>query len=517
MKKEIEYTKKVPNEHIKSFGQYFTMPSVAKFMCTWTCENAKSMLDPAVGNSIFLSFTHDLYPKCSLKGYEIDKTILEYFGNPANAELLNSDYLLNDWDTQYDAIVCNPPYNRFQAVANRNEIINTIYAHTGIKYSNYTNLYILFLIKSIYQLTKEGRLAYIIPTEFLNSQYGTAIKKKLIDEKLLTAIINFKNDNEMFFNATTTCCILLLAHNPKEQILFYTLESVEDLEELKIGTISKNCLPINYSDINPEEKWRTYLNQEESQEYTNLIDIANFCKISRGIATGANDFFCMSRSKIEKFHIPQTALTECICKSADVKSVIFTTEDFQTLAQNDKTVYLLDIHEAREAGVEEYIASGEAQSVNKKHLLSHRNPWYSMEQKPIAPIWVSTACRGGLKFIRNLANVSSLTTFHSVFINKPYEEDINIIFCYFLTPIAQSIIRENRKELGNGLEKFQPGDLKTAKMLDITILSADDYERINLIYCNMVESFDPTQIEELNEIFSSYLYSNSLTANTCSF
>lgn len=505
MKKEIDYTQKVDNSHIKLFGQYFTMPSVAKFMCEWACKNANSMLDPAVGNSIFLTSAHDKNPNCSLRGFEIDSTILDYFGNPTNADLSNCDYLLNDWDTKYDAIVCNPPYNRFQAVSNRNEIIDTIYEHTGIKYSGYTNLYILFLIKSISQLSEKGRLAYIIPTEFLNSKYGTAIKDKLIKENLLTAIINFKNDNEMFFNAATTCCILLLDHNPKEQILFYTLKSVNELSSLIIGKISDNCLPINYENINPEEKWRIYLNQEERQDYTNLIDISTFCKISRGIATGANDFFCMTKSKIEKLHIPQAALTECICKSADVKSAIFTEADFQALAQKDKTVYLLDIHEGCEAGLEDYIADGEAQSVNKKYLLSCRSPWYSMEQKPVAPIWVSTACRNGLKFIRNLANVSSLTTFHSVFINEPYEKDINIIFCYFLTPIAQSIIRENRKELGNGLEKFQPSDLKSAKMLDITTISADDYERINNIYYNMIEEFTPTQIDELNEIFTSYL------------
>ena len=505
MKKEIDYTNYVNSEHIKSYGQYFTMPSVANFMCKWACTNAQSMLDPAVGNSIFLSATHKSNPNCSLNGYEIDATILKYFGNPTNADISNSDYLLTDWNTKYDAIVCNPPYNRFQAVSNRNEIIDVIYSHTGIKYSGYTNLYVLFLIKSIFQLSDTGRLAYIIPTEFLNSKYGTAIKQKLIDERLLTALVNFRNNNEMFFNATTTCCILLLDRNPKEQILFYTLDSVSELNSLCIGNISSNCLPVNYDCINAEDKWRIYLNQEETSDYTNLIDVSTFCKISRGIATGANDFFCMSKSKIEKLHIPQEALIKCICKSADVKSAIFTDADFRALAQKDKTVYLLDIHEGCEKGLEEYIADGEAHSVNKKYLLSCRTPWYSMEQKPIAPIWVSTACRDGLKFIRNLANVSSLTTFHSVFINEPFEKDINIIFCYFLTPIAQSILRENRKELGNGLEKFQPNDLKTAKMLDITLLSTDDYERINLIYYNMIDNYNSTQIDELNEIFSSYL------------
>lgn len=505
MKREIEYTNQVDNNHIKSFGQYFTMPSVADFMCAWACANANSMLDPAVGNSVFLNATRKINPNCSLNGFEIDDTILNYFGNPTNAVIENSDYLLTDWTTRYDAIVCNPPYNRFQAVSNRNEIIDTIQAHTGIKYSGYTNLYVLFLIKSIFQLSEQGKLAYIIPTEFLNSKYGTAIKQKLLDERLLTAIINFKNDNEMFFNATTTCCILLLDHNPKKKILFYSLESVSELSTLTVGELSQNCLSVNYNIIKPEDKWRTYLKQEGSQTYSNLIDVANFCKISRGIATGANDFFCMSKSKIEKLQIPEVALAKCICKSADVKSTIFTESDFQALAEKDKTVYLLDIHEGYEKGLENYIADGEARSVNKKYLLSCRSPWYSMEQKPVAPIWVSTACRGGLKFVRNLANVSSLTTFHSVFINEPYVRDINIIFCYFLTPIAQNILRENRKELGNGLEKFQPSDLKNAKMLNITLISTDDYERINQIYHSMVTKYDSSQIDELNEIFSSYL------------
>lgn len=505
MQKEIIYTQQMDNEHIKKYGQYFTKPSIAEFMCSWVCKNAVSMLDPAVGNSIFFNITHKLNPSCTLTGFEIDKNILEYFGNPTNAKLFNSDYLLNDWDAQYDAIVCNPPYNRFQSVSNRKEILDTLYNHTGIKYSGYTNSYTIFLIKSISQLSKHGRLAYIIPSEFLNSNYGTAIKKKLLDERLLTAIINFQNNNEIFFNANTTCCILLIDHEPKEQILFYSLKSADELSSLEPGTTTDNCLSIDYTDISADEKWRIYLNHESKHKYTNLIDISNFCKISRGIATGANNFFCMSRSKIERFHIPQNALTECICRSADVTSVIFTEDDFNKLANNDKTVYLLDIHDGCKNGLEEYIASGEALSINKKYLLSCRTPWYSMEQKPVAPIWFSTACRDGLKFIRNLANVNSLTTFHSIFVKESYKKDTNIIFCYFLTPVAQSIIRENRKELGNGLDKFQPGDLKSAKMLDITLINRNDYEHINLIYQDMLKNFNYSQIEELNNIFIPYL------------
>ncbi len=505
MKKEIAYTNQVETDHIKAFGQFFTMPEVADFMCAWVCKGAESILDPAVGNSVFLRAARKISPASSLKGYEIDPTILNYFGNPAGADISNSDYLQSDWDEKYDAIVCNPPYNRFQAVPNRNEIIASLKAHTGIEYSSYTNLYILFLLKSIFQMSEKARLAYIIPTEFLNPRYGTAIKNNLLEDRLLYAIINFKNDSEMFFNATTTCCILLLDRTPKDKILFYSPDSVRELSDLTPGVTDHKCLTVDYSAIKAEDKWRMYLNSEESGEYKNLVDMSKFCSISRGIATGANDFFCMSPSRIRELGLPDEVLTACICRSADVKNPFFTTEDFNSLIKKDKNVFILDIKEDPSDKVKDYIREGELNSINKKYLLSCRHPWYKMERKPVAPIWVSSACRDGLKFVRNLAGVNSLTTFHSVYINPPYEKDTDVIFCYFLTPIAQSILRENRKELGNGLEKFQPSDLKTAKMLDITLLSQSHYERICRIYRNLQEAFDSSLIVELNEIFLSYL------------
>lgn len=515
--REYEYTKVTDGRHLKALGQYFTRPEVADFMCHWVLwrsglrkeQEAISLLDPAVGNSVFLSVARRLCPQCRLTGFEIDRGMLDFFGNPAGAELYCRDYLLNDWQNRYDAIVGNPPYNRFQAVPNREEVLEGIYAHTGIRYSSSTNLYILFLLKSISQLAEHGRLAYIIPSEFFNSRYGVAVKEKLVQERLLRAVLTFQNDGEMFFNAVTTCCILLIDHEAKEEVLFYSLGGVQDLEQLTIGEMGENCLPVSYDSINPRQKWRRYLNQEKAQAYKNLVEVARFCKISRGIATGANDFFCMSEAKAEEFNIPHRALKKCICRSADVQSVIFTESDFNALMQQGKNIYLLDVQGTCGKNLQAYIALGEAQGIPQKYLPAHRAPWYAMEKKPIAPIWVATAYRNGLKFVRNLAGVHSLTTFHSVFIREEYIRYLNIIFCYFLTPIAQTIIRANRRELGNGLEKFQPHDLQTASMLDITLLSREDCGQIEGIYRQLAGGIQPEQLEnllhELNDIFLPYL------------
>lgn len=505
MKREIEYSNIIENEHIKSFGQYFTKYEVADFMCAWACTNAKTMLDPAVGNSVFLRYAKQHSQSCVLTGFEIDPEILGFFGNPVGAVIINDDYLLNDWETKYDAIVCNPPYNRFQAVSNRTEVLDAIYSHTGVKYSSYTNLYILFLLKSIYQLSDTGRLAYIIPSEFMNSEYGTPIKQLLIDKRLLHAIINFENDNEMFFNATTTCCIVLLDHEEKTDVCFYNLKSIAELSSSLLTEDNPAAMRIDYEQLSAEEKWRPLIHQEQEVSYKNLVPISRFCSVSRGIATGANDFFCFSGSKATRNNIPEHCLTKCICRSADVKSPIFTSDDYEKLAKANKTVYLLDVSLSDYETIKAYINGGETAGVDKKYLPSCRNPWYSMEQKPAAPIWVSSACREGMKFVRNLAGAKSLTTFHSVFVNREFIDDVNLIFCYFLTPVAQTIMRENRKELGNGLEKFQPNDLNSANMLDISIISDEDRAEILNIFDKMTQGYKSSLVEKLNTVFLKYL------------
>lgn len=506
MKKEIAYLNLVTKQHIKSLGQYFTNPVIAGFMCDWACRNAKTMLDPAVGNSIFLQFTADISPNCDLFGYEIDNKILDFFGNPASAHLYNIDYMLNDWELKFDAIVCNPPYNRFQAISNRIEILKKIKTYTGIEFSSYTNMYILFLIKSIFQMSDNGRLAYIIPSEFLNSKYGVAIKKIMIEKRLLRAIINFNNDKDLFFNATTTCCILLLDKDIKDAICFYNLSSITQIKQSSSTLLqNENHISIKYDDINPTDKWRRYLYHEESTSYKNLVPLSNFCTVSRGIATGANDFYCFNKSKIKEKNIENIYFSKCISKSADVKSVIFTEQDFDVLSEQDKIVYLLDIKDKLTLKLCEYIKHGEEFNINHKYLPSCRHPWYSMEQKKIAPIWVSSACRNKMKFIRNLTETKTLTTFHSIYIKNEYERYTDLLFSYFLTPIAQSIFRENRKELGNKLEKFQPSDLNNARMLDVRIITEDDYDIIMNIYHSLKTSINDIKINCLNNIFIKYL------------
>ena len=465
---ENRYNEITPPERRRALGQFFTPPAIARFMTSWACAGARTMLDPAAGNSVFLCAARKEYPGLAMTGYELDDGILRFFGNPAGAELVNADYLQSGWSGTWDAIVCNPPYRRFQNIPDRKTYLADIRAHTGMQLSGYTNLYVLFLVKSIAQISERGRLAYLLPSEFLNSSYGTPVKRLLLERRLLRAVIDLPNDAGLFADAVTTCCILLLDREEKDAVEFFSLASAEELDE------PGPPRSVPYAELDPAEKWRAHLRAERPAAGRNLRPVSDFCRVSRGIATGANAFFCLRRSEIERLGLPERCFTPCVCRAPDVKRPVFTMEDWRTLAAADRTAYLLDVGRIDSPALAAYIRQGESDGIDRRYLPSRRTPWYAMEQKPAVPIWVCSVGRGGLKLVRNLAGVKALTTFHGVYVRDEFADDTDLLFAVLLTPAAQELLRENRKVLGNGLEKFQPNDLNAACMPDITAFSDAD-------------------------------------------
>lgn len=514
MKNEIVYSKTVGAEHLKKLGQFFTPYEIAKHMCEWILDVHGSVLDPAVGNAVFFRTIKQLTrEKRKLVGYDIDPTILNFFDSFETGEIHLENYLTASWKEQYDCIICNPPYNKFQSIKDRDQIYKCFADNGYDSLSRYTNQYILFLIKALAQLAPNGRLAFIIPSEFLNSKYGKTIKHLLISSHFLRTIINFQNDDEVFFNSTTTCCIVFVekSYNTKDSVEFVNLTKAEQIEELNFHSnrISQTSKLVSYVELMDKEKWLSFLENREIEEFLSTVDCKTFFKASRGIATGDNDYFVFSLNKAQELGISQKHLKACICKSADAKRCFFEKIDFEHLVADNKKVFILDIKDTDDKGVQDYIRLGENTGVNKKYLPKHRIPWYKSEDSKIAPIWIASAGRGNIKVVRNLAEVSNLTTFHGIFVKDEYKELTDVIFLYLLTPIGQIILKQNKKELGNGLEKFQPNDINDAKMIDLRLLRTEQISEIKNIYREMkaLTTRDPieTQVNRLNDIFCSLI------------
>jgi len=167
---------------------------------------------------------------------------------------------------------------------------------------------------------------------------------------------------------------------------------------------------------------------------------------------------------------------------------------------------LLNATEPTEPSLKKYLAKGEAEEVHKKFLTASRNPWHTLENRPPSPIWVSVFNRNGLRFIRNEAKISNLTTFHCIYLNMFSEPKVDLLFAYLLTDISKDIFNDNRREYGNGLQKFEPNDINKSLMVDIDRIEKKDEEKILELYHQYRKSALKKQpkgnlLEEINSIF----------------
>ncbi|MBQ0074429.1 MAG: N-6 DNA methylase [Prevotella sp.] len=507
---EQKYIASTTLDHRKKYAQFFTPEKIAEFMCHWVLQgNQKTrVLEPAYGLGIF-SRVLAQNTTLPVDAYEIDGRIFAsaIAARPNGVNLLNEDYFTCDWNTKYDAIVCNPPYLKFHDYDNATYIPD-VNSHLGTKLNGFTNLYTLFLLKSIAQLQEGGRLAYIIPSEFLNSDYGVEVKRALIQSNTLQHIIVVDFTECAFDDALTTACILLCERKVNsERVRFSLVNNIE-----RLNTCLREYVEYDTSELDADIKWKSYYEEGNSCKYNHLVPFSKFAKVSRGIATGANDYFTFKPSKADEYDIPEECLMPCICKAVDAPQTFFTQNEFMKLLNGDKAIYLFNGSVANDnTNVLRYIRLGEESGINKRYLTASRSPWYAIENRPPAPIWVSVFNRSGLRFIRNEANIYNLTTFHCVY-PKTTGVDVDVLFAYLITDVAKEIFLDNSRQYGNGLVKFEPNDLNKGMVVDLTLLNAEERSFVKDVYAFIKDTQKEKEGVQLLDEFFLMRYSDGISS-----
>ncbi len=464
--RESEYIENTPISHRKEHGQFFTPQSVARIMAQWIMsEEPKTILDPAFGLGVFYDEVLKIKPnnRFHFIGYEIDGNIISYLNGiykKANLNLYNSDYL-EARPGKFDGIICNPPYLRFQKFLNRQDVLPIIEKQIGKKLTGYSNIASVFLVKALNELNENGKLAFIMPFEFFNTGYGKEIKKSLLDDNLLKQIVIFLNEKEIFPDAITTVCLLLCKKDKiKEPIKITQIKSEDNLARvLNISNYYQKT--IDSSDLPFNRKWTPILMTlfSESSVPDGFVRLSLYGSFTRGIATGANDFFALNKAKIIQFGLGEKSLCKCITKSFQIRKPVFTEADFKTLYDLEKPVHCLNLNNRKTKEAQEYIKAGEALGYHERYLTRMRTPWYKIESRKPAPILFGVFNRGRLTVVRNLTTAINFTCFHCFYPNMFGEPLINRLFVYLLSDIGQEIIKANKRSYGNNLDKFEPGDL----------------------------------------------------------
>jgi len=460
-----QYAFSVGIDYRRVHGQFFTPFDVALFMCRWVMPNGvKEIYDPAFGLGVFFKAAQSVDPQVTFRATEIDRRILNFYlqtqGSPKTLFSTCEDYL-SVWNQRHAAIVCNPPYMRFQLFNNRDAVFASFQRYLHCRLSGYTNIASAFLIKSLSELRPLGRLAYIMPLEFLNAGYGKAIKSRLLTSGLLKALIRISPEKDVFPDATTSVGIVLVANDGEHSpIKFYTAPSLSCLSTLLEKAPTRE---LANHDLKPDDKWLKHFDERHSNfQECDLVNIDTYGSFNRGIATGANEFFAMSNSEAERRHLQRSVFLRCITKSAQVTKCVFTEEDLNTLDLIDAPVLLLNLNGAISGAAADYLKYGEERGFHERYLTKVRTPWYKLEKRTPSPLLFGVFSRERFKVIRNLSTAVNLTCFHGFYPNLFGQCIIDALFLYFQSRAARRLLELNMRRYGNSLNKFEPNDLNQA-------------------------------------------------------
>lgn len=215
--------------------------------------------------------------------------------------------------------------------------------------------------------------------------------------------------------------------------------------------------------------------------------LADLFHVKRGLATGANNYFILNEQQIAENHIP-TQFLQPVLPGPRVLPFDEIMADDAGLPLIENRQFLLTCNlaetdiQAQHEPLWEYIQKGVREGIHKGYICSHRNPWYSQENRPAcmflcAYMGRQDSKRGApFRFILNHSKATATNAYHMLY-PKPLLQKVldtnpqlaNIVW-QALNTISQDLLIGEGRVYGGGLHKMEPGEL--ANVPAATILSA---------------------------------------------
>lgn len=465
----------------RELGQFHTPIHIARLMSKLVIQNGdEKILDPGIGSGTLsmesIALSREISDNnTSLVGIEKNEisllmaaVALSNQSGQTEYELLKGDFLTEDWKYEYDAVICNPPYTATKDLDNSYKSdLQKLYPEVPAK----SPLYVYFYRRLIDFLEPGAQISLITPSEFLQTSYGVYLKQLLLENFDIQTLILIDEEESAFKDVMTTSCITQLQYrpdsNPSSPITFVRAKNGFSPEEIiKLSTADSESEAVNHiqqSEISPGTKWTDYFFPLEINGTENLTPLKELGTVKRGIATGANPFFCLSEKERLDHGIDKKYLSELIRRSSEAQYLEFTDTDFQRNLESNREVWLLDVgpDESLDDSLDQYIQKGEEEGFHKRHLTRNRSPWYRVEERAPAPILVNYMNRNGARFIKNKTDCKHLNNLHGLYTKKELsKKEEKSLLAYLNSEFANMVVKRSGRTYSTGLDKIEPNELE---------------------------------------------------------
>lgn len=464
-------------EKLREKGQFWTPSWVANAMAAYVAKDTDMVFDPASGEGAFYEALKFINPNVKFYGIDIDPVVLQSITYSSNGCLLEvRDFIKDKPNRKFKAIIANPPYIRHHRIDEETKLYlrKMGIQKTGFMIDGRAGLHIYFLVQALELLEDGGRLAFIMPADTCEGKSSIQLWKWITSKYCVECVATFASEATPFPNVDTNAMVFFISNKPQKETLAWCKVNEPYTEEftkfVQGDFVNVGLTTISLIERNIIEALETgFSRPQRTKEKTKYI-LSDFAEVVRGIATGANELFFLTKQQIADFDIDSKYFKRAIGRTRDIQKDIITLEDLERLDNAMRPTYLLSINSESDVendfSIKKYLCMGEDMGLNKRPLIMQRKPWYKTEKREIPPILFAYLGRRDIRFILNEANVLPLTAFLCVYPRCRESEYIINFWKALNDPTTIENLQAIGKSYGSGAIKVEPNSLRSLSIPD---------------------------------------------------
>ena len=417
----------------KARGAFFTPPNVAQYVTRWALRtNADRVLEPSCGEAAFLLAAVDQLRALGsngaltnqLSGAELHaasarqaETLLAQAG--AKVDVSVGDFLLSEPSPEFDAVIGNPPYVRYQAFAGESRAAAKRAAlRAGVTLTNLASSWAAFTVHSALHVKPGGRLGLVLPAEILSVNYAAPIRDFLMREFSQVRLVLF---TERVFPGVMEDVVLLMADGrgggPTDHCELLHAQNGAALAGLADSDIRR---------WRPQAggRWSLALvNPDAGAAYAGILASGQFEHLEAwgdttlGMVTGNNRFFTLTRNEAAARGLTPDDLVPLSPPGSRHLRTTLNLRDLSALDDAGMPTWLFRPAGDPSRAGRAYIREGEKRGVQDAYKCRVRTPWWRVPYLRPADLLLTYMNADTARLVGNAVGAHHLNSVHGVYLH----------------------------------------------------------------------------------------------------